>query len=185
MIKNGKIFGKINIFDFIVLILAILLILGGFAFFGIKALSGGSAQNTRLLKEMTYQIKLEAVRTETVDSFKAGMPVYEASSKEQIGIITSLETEDATVVMETLNGNVVSAPVEGKYDLTLTIRGLVSQTQNGDCWITDTERLLEGRNFTFITQKNKCQGMVKHVETINDLGALKTKFSAARDEYYK
>lgn len=184
MIKNGKIFGKINIFDFIVLVLALLFVFAILAYMGIGVIKDASLTDELILKEANYTITLDSVRKETVDSFEAGMPIYEATDKTQIGIISSIETKDAVVVMETFDGKAVSAPVEGKYDLTLTMRCVVKESANGDLWLTSKDRLLEGRIITFITQKNKCQGAVEDVEITEDLGPLTIKFKSAQENYY-
>lgn len=185
MIKNGKIFGKINIFDFIVLVLLLLMAFGFFAFTGIDAVKDIELKKEDYLKEVNYEIKLESVRMETVDCFEAGTPIYDADRKIQIGIVTSAEAEQAHTIMETFNGKAVKAPIEGKYDLTLKIRAIAYETPEGELWITQTERLLEGRVFTFITQKNRCQGNVKNVEITDDMGLLITTFTSQQEKYYK
>lgn len=184
MVKNGKLFGKINIFDCMILVLLLLLILGFFAYLGIGAIRDNSLLQESALWEAEYKITLESVRSETVDSFKLGTAVYEADKKTQIGVISNIESEQAHVVMETFDGKAVKAPVEGKYDLTLTIRGVVRKSADGDLWLTTTERLLEGRNLMFLTQINKCQGMVKDIEMTESLGELNIKFSVAAENYY-
>lgn len=184
MIKNGKLFGKINIFDCMILVLLLLLILGFFAFSGIGAIKDNSLLRESELLESEYKITLESVRSETVDSFKLGTAVYEADKKTQIGVISGIESEQAHVIMETFDGKVVKAPVEGKFDLTLTIRGVVRKSADGDLWITTTQRLLEGKNLMFLTQINKCQGTVKNIEIIENLGELNMKFSVAAENYY-
>lgn len=183
MIKNGKIFGKINIFDFIVLVLFILLVAGGGIFLGLKSIKASQGEN--FLREIQYKLTIESVRQETIDSFEPGQPVYTASTKKQIGVITSIETKDSTLVMETLDGNVVTAPVEDKYNLTLTVRSIAKQDVKGDLWLTSNDRLLEGQSLTFLTQKNKCQGAVKNIETTAEHGALTVKFDSARESYYE
>ena len=181
MIKNGKIFGKINIFDFIVLILVILLLVGAFAFFGLKSLKSG---NNTQLKEITYKIVLEDVRAETVNSFEPGQIIFGNSSKKQIGLITAVESKDAVTVMETLNGKLINAPVEDKYDLTLTMRAVVKTSEGADMWFSSEDRVLDGQHITFITQKNKCYGATKDVTVVNELGSLTEKFEAVSERYY-
>ena len=180
MIKNGKIFGKINIFDFIVIVLAVLLIFGAFVFFGLKSSGNGNLQ----LKEATYEIVLSGIRKETADGFKAGEAVFGNTSKKQIGTITSLKTETATEVLETMDGKLIEAPIEDKYDLTITIRAIIKTSEGTDMWLSNEDRLLEGQNITFLTQKNKCYGMVKNVEISHEFGAMTEKFEVESENYY-
>ena len=183
MIKNGKIFGKINIFDFIVLILVILLLIATVGVLGIRSLrdiKNGKPHR----QEITYQISIESVRIETVNSFEPGGEVYSNSTKERIGVITSVESENAVTVMETLDGKVVSAPVEDRFNMTLTIRAAAKTEPDKDIWISSSDRILAGQNLTFITQKNKCQGMIKNIEFVNDYGEMTGSFNSFSEDYY-
>ena len=92
MFKNGKIFGKINVFDFIVIILCILLIFGALTFFGLRLLSDEPLIQNRELKEAQYTIVLNEVRIETVNAFNEGSLIYDSDTKVPIGIITGIET---------------------------------------------------------------------------------------------
>ena len=184
MFKDGKIFGKINIFDFIVIILLVLLIFGALTFFGLRLLSDEPLIQNRELKEVEYTIVLGEVRTETVNAFNEGSLIYDAETKAPIGIVTEIKTTAATDIKGTFDGKAVNAPIEDRYRVTLTLKAIVSQTNAGDLWLTDRDRLLLGRTVSFINQIASCKGDVGKIEVLNDLGTLSGRFSDARDPYY-
>lgn len=181
--KNAKLFGKINVFDFIVLVLVVLLVVASLGVFGLKSIKD-ARQGRPHKKEITYQISLESIRIESVNSFDTGTAVYSNSSKDKIGVITSIESKNAVKVMETLDGKVVSAPVEDRYNVTLTVRAAAKTEPDGDIWISASDRILEGQNLTFITQKIKCQGTVKNIEIKDDFGEMSGSFASFSEYYY-
>lgn len=184
MFKNGKIFGKINVFDFIVIILCVLLIFGALSFFGLRLLSDEPLIQNRELKEVEYTIVLNEVRIETVNAFSPETFIYDSDTKVPIGIITGIETEDAKEIKGTFDGRAVNAPIQGKFKLTLTLKAIVSETNTGDLWLTDRDRLLLGRTVSFINQTASCKGDVGKITILNDLGTLQGRFSDARNSYY-
>ena len=184
MFKNGKIFGKINVFDFIVIILLILLVFGAMSFFGLRLLSDEPLIQNRNLKEVEYTVVLNEVRIETVNAFSPDMIIYDSDTKVPIGIITGIETTEATDIRGAFDGTAVNMPIKGKYKLTLTLKAIVSETNTGDLWITDRDRLLLGRTVSFITQKASCKGDVGAITVLNESGKLEGRFSDARDSYY-
>lgn len=180
MIKNGKLFGKINLFDFLVILLAIILVIACVGYFGLKASSGEKPHKM----EAHFDFCVEDVRIETVSAFEAGQPIFSNTTKEQIGIISNIACEPATQVMETLDGKLVNAPVENRYNLTLTIRSAIKSYPGKELWINTSEKILDGQYLTFLTQKNKCYGMIKNIEVTNDFGELTSNFASFAAEYY-
>ena len=176
MFKNGKIFGKINVFDFIVIILCVLLIFGALTFFGLRLLSDEPLIQNRELKEVEYKIVLNEVRIETVNAFSPETLIYDSDTKVPIGIITGIETTDAKELTGTFDGRAVNMPIEGKYKLTLTLKAIVSETNR--------DRLLLGRTVSFINQIASCRGDVGEISILNDLGTLQGRFSDERASYY-
>lgn len=179
MIKNGKLLGKINLFDFIVILLVVVLAVACVGYFSLKN-SGVKAHKM----EAHFDFYIEDVRIETVNAFEAGQPIYSNSTKEQIGIITKITSEPATQVMETLDGKLINAPVENRYNLTLQIRSAIKSYPGKELWINTSEKILNGQYLTFLTQKNKCYGMIKNIEITNDYGELTSNFAGFAADYY-
>ena len=112
------------------------------------------------------------------------MIIYDSDTKVPIGIITAIETTSAIDIRGTFDGKAVTAPIEERYKLTLTLKAIASKTNTGDLWLTDRDRLLLGRTIPFITQIASCRGDVGKITVLNDLGTLSGRFSDERDAYY-
>lgn len=117
MIDNkGKLFGKINIIDFIVvLIIAIAIILAG-----IKFNINPVKEN---VDELTFQYTLEVkgVRNFTVDAFQEGDEIFEGKSENSLGKIVDIKTKPAEKYITNANGEINITDIPEQYDLSLII----------------------------------------------------------------
>ncbi len=157
MIKNGKLFGKINVFDFIVIFLLIVLVFGIFAKFVI--FSNDEKQQVNI----TYEILVKSVKQETIEAFEIGQSVYEKANLYNIGKITSVKSEEATDLMETLDGKVIEAPIENRYNLIISVEAQGIKDHNGLISVNKC-KIFDGKDITFDTQKNRCQGTFRNLK---------------------
>ncbi len=157
MIKNGKLFGKINVFDFIVIFLAIVLAFGIFSKFVIFS------DNEKQKIDLTYEILVKSVRQETIDAFEIGQGVYEKGSNYYIGEITSVKSEKATDLMETLDGKVIEAPIDNRFNVIISVEAKGIKDQNGLVSVNKC-KIFDGKDINFDTQKNRCYGTFRNMQ---------------------
>lgn len=121
--EKGKFLGLINLFDLLVVLLITALI-GGV---GYKYMVGN--QNIALNEsEIEVTLWVEDVKDVTVDVINEGDMIREYDSNLFFGEVISKEVTPHYEEVETAEGEVVNAPVEGKYDVYITLksRGIVS-----------------------------------------------------------
>jgi len=121
--QKGKLFGIINLFDLVVVLLLVALIGGvGYRYIIVNP--------TVALNESDIEVTLwvEDVRQVTVDVINVGDLVREYDSNLFFGEIVKKEVTPHYQPAETADGRIVNAEVEGKYDVYITLksRGLVS-----------------------------------------------------------
>ena len=90
--KKGKLFGKINIIDFCVIIIVIVLIAG--AVYKFKFMDKTS--NNVAMQPITYTVKVEKVRDYALNNIEIGDTLFDKTSGNAIGTITNVESEPAT-----------------------------------------------------------------------------------------
>lgn len=117
MIKNGKLFGKINLFDFAIILLIVALIIAGVTKFKtfdktVDASSMGKIRYTFLIKD---------VRSYTADSLASGDAVFDSATNINIGTIVDVQKSPAKVVKTLANGSISTFENEYKNDILLTI----------------------------------------------------------------
>lgn len=121
--QKGKLFGIINLFDLLVLLLLVALIVGvGYKYIIVNP--------TVALNESELEVTLwvEDVRQVTVDVINVGDLVREYDSNLFFGEIIKKEVTPHYEPAETADGRIVNAQVEGKYDvyMKLKCKGIVS-----------------------------------------------------------
>lgn len=156
--KNKKRFGKINLFDFVVILLIVVL-LGGIGY-KFLVLDPEEASNT---VEVTYELKIETVRDVTVNSFHKGHTLYQYSTEDVIGKVTAISSSPAVDPMDDLGGKTVLVPVEDRYDLVVSVKGTAVRQDNGALMMGKT-KLIEGGDLRVATQLAHCIAKVQNVQ---------------------
>lgn len=156
--KNGKLFGKINLFDFVVILLIVVL-LGGIGY-KLLVMNPEEASNT---VEVTYDLKIETVRDVTVNSFQEGHTLYQYNTEDILGKVTAINATPAVDPMDDLGGQTVLVPVEDRYDLVISVKGTAVRQDNGALMMGKT-KLIEGGDLRVATQLAHCIASVQNVE---------------------
>lgn len=115
--KKGRLFGKINIVDMII-VLAILLLAGGvyFVFFG------GSDKQVLETSKVVYDFEITNVNKDFVDAITPGDPIRDSVRGNELGTVTNKTSRNATMLNEDLiNGRYIIADVPDAYDVVITI----------------------------------------------------------------
>ena len=121
--EKGRFLGLINLFDLLVMVLLIALIGGaGYKYVFVNPQVA--------INESEIEVKLwvEDVRQVTVDVINVGDKIREYDSNLFFGEVIDKEVTPHYEPVETADGRIVNSPVEGKYDIYITLksRGIVS-----------------------------------------------------------
>lgn len=104
--KNGKLFGKINIID----LLIILIVIAAIAFFALKLSGGDSGGSTTETSTVRLVFRTESSPTAAAEVIKSGDPAYEDSTNIGLGKVVSVESEQAYEYSVDASGNLVKVP---------------------------------------------------------------------------
>ena len=102
MIKNGKLFGKINLIDAgVILLIIVLLVAGTLKFKTFNKKIEASAMGT-----ITYTVIINNVRDYTAEAFVSGDTVFDSGTNVNIGTIKNVETKAALVAESLADGTI-------------------------------------------------------------------------------
>lgn len=125
--NKGKLFGKISIID----ILIVLIVVGAVAGLGYK-LTRSKAGNPVFTKQDEIQVKFrhDDVPEFVVKAIKEGDPVRESVQNASFGKVSSIETGDAIVWLDTEDGRSVKVSREGYYsvEITMNAKGMMGSS---------------------------------------------------------
>ncbi|MBE7054133.1 MAG: DUF4330 domain-containing protein [Ruminococcaceae bacterium] len=111
--KKGKLFGKINIIDFLVLL--ILLVSVSVCVLKFSGIIGNTADKTT---KITYTLRAKAVRSVSCDAIKVGDKIYDVETKAYLGKIKNKRIEDAYEYVNNADGTFrEKAKIPTKYDI--------------------------------------------------------------------
>lgn len=113
--KDGKLFGKINIIDLIVIILILAV---GFTF--VSAKFGGKSDNaTGAGEEIILEFSTDEVYDYVLKHVKEGEPLYDADHNIKIGTVKSFKTGPSNTFATTNDGQLVPSPKKGFSSLVI------------------------------------------------------------------
>lgn len=115
--KDGKVFGKINILDFFVLLVIVLLVIGAILKFG-KFNNKTDESSTQTIE---YKIEVKSIREFTINALASGDTVYDYQTGVNIGKITNVEKKPAETYDVAENGEIMKVYNPYRYDIVITI----------------------------------------------------------------
>lgn len=150
--EKGRLFGKVSLIDIFVILFALVMVFAVYLrFFSNETTSVRGESDT-----FSYTIRVNGVRQWAIDGFHVGDKLWEPEYDVCIGTITGIETTPATMEYDLMNGTLVVAGSERRYDVYLTVEaeGLIS---NGRYYASRTYEL--GANFMMSFYTKYCSVM--------------------------
>lgn len=114
--KSGKLFGKISIIDIIVVVCIVVLAFGIYAKYTSDSDATAASENTKI--EFVY--KVQGVRDYTVNALSKGGAMYDSETKEYVGEIVDVRTEEAVMEVSLVDGTYKQLTIPEKYDVYVT-----------------------------------------------------------------
>lgn len=115
MFKDGKVFGKINLLDFTVLLLILLCVIGIFVRY-----TESKLQYKAKTAKYDVTVSVKNIRMFAVDAIKKGGAVLDYKGN-YLGEIKSVQEKEASDYITKSDGTVVLSNIPERYDITVTI----------------------------------------------------------------
>lgn len=117
MFKDGKIFGKINVVDFFVILIILLLALGAVLKFG--KFNSKTEESTN--QTIEYKMEVKNIRDYTINAIQSGDLIFDSQTGINIGTVTNVEAINAKTYESTYEGEIVLVTNPYRYDMVITI----------------------------------------------------------------
>lgn len=127
MIRDGKLFGKINLFDAAILLLIVALIIAGVS----KFKTFNDTVDAETPGKIIYTVIINNVRDYTVSAFVSGDVIYDSGTANKIGIVKNVEAKDARMARVLSDGTVKMLDNPYRKDMILTIETPGTVTDSG------------------------------------------------------
>ena len=115
--KKGKLFGKVNIVDLLIVIFVVIAVIATVYKFGFSAHKDVNQSDITL----QYVLKTSGVRSFTADSITIGDEIYDEETDRFLGTVTNVEKKEALGYLTKADGNIVYTEKPERYDVYITI----------------------------------------------------------------
>lgn len=160
MDKSGKIRGKFSIIDILVILLIIVAIIGFTTRFG-----SGITKSVTSDVHFKYVIKVEGVRSYTVDALQKKGVVTDKRALEYVGDVVDVKAQDAKVNSILSDGTMRLVTQPERYDCYVTIEANGRESDDGYI-LKDTTELSVGREVELITKYVHTSGTIESIEIV-------------------
>ena len=158
--RHGRLFGKLNVIDALVVILLI----------GLMAAAGYRFTASGMTREADstarYTIMIEGVREFTILYYQAGLRAFDARNGEFIGLIAEVRYEPLTVHMPLFDGSVVLAERTDIFRVFVDIEASARETDTA-ILIEGAYELNVGRRIHLNTKFIDVEGIIVSAEIID------------------
>lgn len=163
LIKNKKIFGCVNVFDFLFILLIIMLLFVSYYRFFLS--DDKEVFNTKT--SIVYTAKVENVRKELVENIQKGDFIFLSTAVineyRKIGKIVDIEVEPYKVVQSNLDGTIKNKVKPECYNLILTIHEDGKILSSG-YYTSTNEELYTNANLNVATKYASFEMKIQNIE---------------------
>lgn len=145
--NNGKLFGKINIIDFMVLLVILLMIAGvGYKFY----MDGkqNAVNNSQLLE---YKVSVINIRNFTADAVEADDKLYDNKTGSYMGKVIGKEVKPYREYITKTDGTVVLAEKPERLEVILTIQ--VPGVENNYSFLANGNRDINRQSLVYLDSR--------------------------------
>ena len=161
--KKGKLFGKINLLD----ILIILVVLA-FVALGAAKLFSGFTSSKNETTELIYTIEVTKKDADFFESIKEGDSVFKKNTKEPNGEVVSCEVAPAQYITKNLDSLTFEiTEAENKFDGKIKIK--VQADINQPDLMVDNEAIKIGKDYAVRTENSVLEGYIIDMEFDKEL----------------
>lgn len=161
MNKDGRIKGKFNIIDLLVILLIAAVIVGIAVRFGSSVTTAVKSD-----EEFEYVVKVESVRQYTIDALEKKGKLSDKKATVDLGEIVDVQAQPSEFLSQTADGEVVYAKQPGRYTALVTIR--TKGKESGNSYImADSNELSVGRTTEIFSKYVHTSGTIMSVEKMD------------------
>lgn len=156
--ERGRLFGRLSILD-IVIVLAVIVLVVGFIY-------NRTGQHVRQIimpnTPLYVTFLVENVREFSLNAVQEGDIFFRQHERMALGTVTSVETAPAYDIMVRTDGTAVYAPVEGRYNMYITLACVGSITDSG-FFVNGNLQMAEGGRLSLQSNRFLTMAMVYYI----------------------
>jgi len=159
--NKGRLFGKINVLDLVIVLIVILLCVGTY----LKFFALNNTSVTQNMIPIQFDIKIQGSRQFLADSLREGDEIFDRTSGNSLGTIAKVEEKPAKQYIQLLDATLVERDIPDRFDVTITVDAQGVE-RDGAYLVNRSYELMMGTSRNFRTKYTNASGKIVR---INDL----------------
>lgn len=158
--ENGRLFGLVSIID--VAVIAVVAVLAVALYTKDTTLPIASASDP--MQTIRYEVTINNMPAGRLESLRVEDGVYDRETGNPMGVIKDIQVDDCKISMLKADGTYVMAPIEGRYNVTLTVEAKVLVDARGHYYINRTNIVGVGWTMDFQTKTSLFGGTITEMK---------------------
>lgn len=160
--SKGRLFGKLNIIDLIIVVCILVLAFGAVVKFN---KTDATMTTDRVIE---YTMKISSIREASVDALKKNYKgLSESESNRELGDIIDIKIEQAKELTQLADGSYKDVELPDRFDLLVTVRVIGTQTAD-NYFAASGKRIINGDTVKFTNKYMETSGLIKSVRVIEE-----------------
>ena len=158
--ENGRLFGLISIID--VVVVAVAAVLAVALYTKDSAMPIASAADP--MQTIRYEVSIDNMPEGRLESLRVDDQIYDKETGNHMGTIKEIRSEDCVISMLKADGTYVMAPIEGRYNVKLTVEAQARVDERGHYYVNRANIIGVGWSMDFYTKTSLFGGTVTEME---------------------
>ena len=158
--ENGRLFGLVSIIDVVVIAVAAVLAVALYT----KDSAMPIASVADPMQTIRYTVSINNMPEGRLESLRVGDQIYDKETGNHMGTIKDIKSEDCVISMLKADRTYVMAPIEERYNVTLSVEAQVRVDERGHYYVNRSNIVGVGWSMDFYTKTSLFGGTVMEME---------------------
>lgn len=158
--ENGRLFGLVSIID--VVVIAVVAVLAVALYTKDSAMPIASAADP--MQTIRYEVSINNMPEGRLESLRLDDQIYDKETGNHMGTIKDIQSEECIISMLKADGTYVMAPIDGRYNVTLTVEAQARVDERGHYYVNRASIIGVGWSMDFYTKTSLFGGTVTEME---------------------
>jgi len=158
--ENGRLFGLVSVID--VAVIAVVAVLAVALYTKDTAMPIASAADP--MQPIRYVVSISNMPGGRLDSLRVEDAIYDRETGNPMGTIKDIQVEDCVISMLKADGTYVMAPIEDRYNVTLSVEARAMVDERGHYYVNRSNIVGVGWSMDFYTKTSLFGGTIMEME---------------------
>jgi len=158
--ENGRLFGLVSVID--VAVIAVVAVLAVALYTKDTAMPIASAADP--MQPIRYVVSISNMPGGRLESLRVEDAIYDRETGNPMGTIKDIQVEDCVISMLKADGTYVMAPIEDRYNVTLSVEARAMVDERGHYYVNRSNIVGVGWSMDFYTKTSLFGGTIMEME---------------------